>query len=368
MELKKKFLKIERTFVYINLFFAALLLFSYLSPLISPQEFWPLAFLGLTYLILLFINLFFCIYWVIRIKKYFFISAVSVIIGVNVLLNNIEFNSSPPASPGTRTAYLKLMTYNVHNFNGIDSHGKLPAYKPILKLVNLNQPDIIGFEEFYLKSFHFKICDSLNKVLNTNQFYFEPFKITKEDSTGLALFSKYPIINRGFIRLSDEPNDNQAIYIDIKYKSQTIRVYDFHLHSLEFDPEDYFVLNNFYHRRAMHLAGLKKIFFKLKQGFIIRGKQVDLIRKHAAKCPYPYIFMGDFNDTPSSYAFNQMAAGLNNAFREKGSGMGNTFDGGFASFQLDYILVSKQFHVFDYQIIHEEISDHYPICSKVALN
>ncbi|HEY8781717.1 endonuclease/exonuclease/phosphatase family protein [Flavobacterium sp. UBA6046] len=368
MELKKSILKIDRSFLYINFIFAALLLFSYLSAVISPQKFWPLAFLGLSYSILLFINLAFCIYWAIRFKKYFFVSAISISVGFNVLLNSVEFNNSPSTISISSTPHLKLMTYNVHNFRTLDTPRNSGAYKPILKLIDLNQPDIIGIEEYNTSQFRFKICDSLKKVLNTSQFYFAPFITTKSDSTGLALFSKYPIIHRGVIGISNQSDDNQAIYIDIKYRSRIIRIYDFHLHSLEFEAQDYFFLNNFYHRRAISWFELKRIISKLKQGFIIRGQQVDIIRQHAAKCPYPYVFMGDLNDTPNSYTFNQMAMGMKNAFKEKGTGVGKTFNGGFASFQIDYILVSPQFHVFDYHIIHKMISDHYPVCSDVVLN
>ena len=127
-------------------------------------------------------------------------------------------------------------------------------------------------------------------------------------------------------------------------------------------------MNRFSHEGIISLRGLRRIILKLKGGFIERGLQVALIRQHASKCPYPYILMGDFNDTPSSYAFNQMEIGMNNTFREKGTGVGKTFNGGFASFQIDYILSSKQFHVLDYHIIHKLISDHYPVLSEVALN
>jgi endonuclease/exonuclease/phosphatase family metal-dependent hydrolase len=367
MKFKKSFLKVERLVLYFNVFFAALLLFSYLSAFISPQNFWPLAFLGLIYLILVCINLVFCIYWIIHLKKYFFISAITIILGFNVLLNTIGFNYFHKTSSISSSTHLKLMTYNVHDFETPDP-AKLPTYKPILQLINLNQPDVIGFEEFISRTSRYRICDSLKKILHTNQFYFEPFIKTKYDSTGLALFSKYPIINRGIIRLSNKQNENQVIYIDIKYKTQIFRVYDFHLQSLELKEQDYNNLNSFSHKGIISFSGLKRIILKLKEGFIKRGRQVSLIRQHASKCPYPYIFMGDFNDTPSSYAFNQMAIGMNNAFRDKGTGIGKTFNGGFASFQIDYILATKQFHVLDCQIIHKLISDHYPVLSEVALN
>jgi endonuclease/exonuclease/phosphatase family metal-dependent hydrolase len=366
MEFKKLFLKAERFILYINFIFAFLLLFSYLSAIISPQKFWPIAFLGIIYPVLLFVNFIFCVYWAIRLKRYFLISAVSIVLGFHILLNSIGFNYFHKISLSSKE-YLKLMTYNVHNFGNPDLSLNLPTYQPILKLINLYQPDVIGFEEFNTRSSRFKICDSLKKILNTDQLYFAPFVRTPNDSTGLALFSKYPIINRGIIRLSNKRNENQVIYIDIKINRRLLRVYDFHLQSTEFNQRDNLVLNDFFHRRIVNVHGLKKIVHKLKQAFITRGQQVDTIRAYAAKCPYSYILMGDFNDTPSSYAFNQLATGMKNTFEEKGTGIAKTFSG-FSSLPIDYILVSKQFHVLDCQIIHKAISDHFPVFSTVALN
>jgi endonuclease/exonuclease/phosphatase family metal-dependent hydrolase len=368
MAFKKILFKLERALLYINFIFAALLLISYLSAVISPAQFWPLAFLGLAYPILLGLNLFFLIYWTLRLKKYFFISAISILFGFNILLNSIGFSNSAIAPQELSSDHLKLMTYNVHDFNVGKGQVNVPANKQIVELINLNQPDIIGFEEFYTQHSRFGILDSLKKTLHTNQFYFEPFKSDNIEATGLALFSKYPIVSRGIIRFSNEKDENQGIYADIKYKAQIIRVYDFHLQSLHLNDGDYLNLNGFSHSEDFSFRRLAVIFLKFKFAFIKRAQQVNLIREHAAKCPYPYIFMGDFNDIPSSYAFNQLAKGMKNTFEEKGAGIGRTFYGGFVSFQIDYILVSKQFHVLDYQIIHKEISDHYPVCTDVVLH
>src|ERR1700731_3551988 len=104
---KKSFLKLERVILYINFVVALLLLFSYLSAVISPQTIWPLAFLGLIYPILLLINLLFCFYWAIRLKRYFFISAISIILGFNILLNSIGFNFFHKTLPVSSKAHLK---------------------------------------------------------------------------------------------------------------------------------------------------------------------------------------------------------------------------------------------------------------------
>jgi len=210
MELKKLFKKIDKYLICLNFIFAALLLFSYLSAVISPRIFWPLAFLGLAYSMLLFINLFFVFYWAIRLKKHIFISIIGIVCGYDVLLNSIGFNFFQAAVPAN---HLKLMTYNVHVFKNME---EIPAYKQILRVVNSSQPDIIAFQEYYTQYSRFAIRDSLKHVLHSDQFHFVPFKISPYDSTGLALYSKYPIVNNGIVRLSGEQNDNQGIYIGMR--------------------------------------------------------------------------------------------------------------------------------------------------------
>jgi len=91
------------------------------------------------------------------------------------------------------------------------------------------------------------------------------------------------------------------------------------------------------------------------------------IKEDAAKCPYPYIISGDFNDTPTSYAVNKMSEGLKNAFCEKGSGFGRTYNGDFPNYQIDYIMASPAFNVLSYQIIEKKLSDHYPVRSDLVL-
>jgi endonuclease/exonuclease/phosphatase family metal-dependent hydrolase len=62
-----------------------------------------------------------------------------------------------------------------------------------------------------------------------------------------------------------------------------------------------------------------------------------------------------------------MNKGLKNAFREKGSGMGRTYNGSFPNYQIDYIMAGKQFDVLNYNIIEKKLSDHYPVCSDLLL-
>ena len=115
------------------------------------------------------------------------------------------------------------------------------------------------------------------------------------------------------------------------------------------------------------MGSTKRLGSKLKIAFIKRSMQVVKIKDNAANCPYPYVIMGDFNDTPTSYAVNQMSKGLTNAFFVKGSGLGRTYNGDFPNYQIDYVMSSSAFDVRSYHIIEKKLSDHYPVRCDLAL-
>jgi endonuclease/exonuclease/phosphatase family metal-dependent hydrolase len=202
--------------------------------------------------------------------------------------------------------------------------------------------------------------------MKSDQYYFEAFDKGKDDAAGLAIFTKYKIINKGLIRLNPGTSDNQCIYIDVQAKSKTFRVYCVHLQSIHFEPEDYVYLDSMAHEKpSIHKS--KRLGGKLKLAFIKRSEQVHLIKEHMAKCPYPYIVAGYFNDTPTSYAVNQMVTGLKNTFYEKGSGLAKTYNGDFPNFQIDFIMCSPVFNVVNYKIIEKKLSDHYAVRSDLQL-
>jgi len=358
---------INKIILIANCLFAVLLFTSYLSAIVDPQKSWFIAFLGLSYQLLLFINLLFLIYWAFQFKVYIFISAVSIILGWGILINNVglRFTNKPIlAKPGNT---IRVMTFNVHNFMSIDSPS-LPVHKQIMNLMKEEQPDIISFEEFYLNSKQYKVCDSLSKAMHAANYFFQPLVKTERDSTGIAIFSKYPVVNYNIIPISSDEAGAQCIYVDVKQNHKIFRIYCVHLQSIEFEAEDYVCLSNLFHLRKFSFYGFEHVLKKIKLAFDRRSEQVQNFRDKAEKCPYPYIVSGDFNDTPSSYAYNKMSEGLNNSFREKGYGVGKTFNGNIPKFQIDYILASKQFNIRSYNAIKVKISDHFPVCVDVSLN
>lgn len=353
-----------------NMPFAALLLISYLAPIVGPQQFWPLAFLGLIYPFLLAINLVYFFYWLVQLRTYTLVSGMVILLGWGIFLNNFGFRFKTTSNLESRPANsLRVMTFNVHGFVDINQPDSF-SYKKILNLIRVQNPDIIAFQEFTSRNAKFRFFDSLKNALGSGQYYFEPFiksldyKGLAIDSTGLAIFSKTPIIKHDIFRLSDGETDNQGVSIDVKSRLGILRIYSFHLQSIMLRRKDlkFMRKNSYFDKHSAH-----ETFKKIKTAFISRAQQVLLIKAKLKECPYSYVLAGDFNDTPNSYVFHQMADGLTNAFEKKGSGWGVTYNTGIPIFQIDFILAHPKYDIINYQIIKQKVSDHYAIYADLTL-
>lgn len=368
MKSKKQLNFIDKIFLWINFFLCTCLLLSYLAPTTNPEKFWPIAFFGLAYPFLLLGNVILAIYWLLRNIKWAFLSIIVIGIGWNVLNKNIGLRLPTSVSDTHDPNLVRMMTYNVHNFKRYGSKNDISTKHEILQIISDYDPDVIGFQEFYSRKHgQYDMLDSIQKILKCNSYYFEAVRSNKDEAIGMALFSKFPIVAHGLIQLSDKSSENQCLYIDVKKGEKIIRIYSVHLQSIRFDPDDYRYLNNVSQEGKPDMSSAKRLGSKLKTAFLKRSEQVFKIKNHAEACTYPYIISGDFNDTPTSFAVNQMCKGLKNAFREKGSGMGRTYNGNFPNYQIDYIMASQQFDVRGYNIIEKRLSDHYPVCSELVL-
>jgi endonuclease/exonuclease/phosphatase family metal-dependent hydrolase len=364
----KKLHFIDKVVLFFTVLASAAILLSLLASLIDPRTFWQLAFFGLAYPPLLIANIILILYWFIRFNRIIFIPIISILLGWSILVKSFNFSKTSADGLKTSPDYFRLMTYNVHSFSGVGVNSAKPTRTEILQLIKNEQPDVICMPEFFSRQKgEFAMVDSLKKVLHTNYYYRFIVNNIDYDGNGIAAFSKYPIVNKGLIQLADKNSTNQCIYIDVKKADQIIRVYAVHLQSIQFMPEDYQLIDSVSKAEESNLHSYKRIVSKLKSAFLKRSEQVYLVKNHAKTSPYPFLIAGDFNDTPASFAVNKMSAGLKNAFQEKGSGFGATYNGDFPNYQIDYILAHPKFDVINYKVFKKKLSDHYAIRADLRL-
>ena len=366
---RSKFSFFSKSILFANLIAAALLLLSYTASFTDPHTFWPIAFLGLAYPFFLVVNIVFMIYWLLRSPKFALLSLFCILAGYKFLTGYIGFRETTAITvPKSSQNFIRVMTYNVHNFKQFGDKNDQFTKDQILDIIRKEQPDVLCIQEFFSrKKGEYNFSKLITEIMQSKQYHFVPSLKNEYEAIGMAIFTKLPIVDKGNITFENAPG-NDALFIDLKFKGRPFRIYNVHFQSISFQPEDYKYLKDVTDKINTDVKSSRRIGSRLKQAFLKRSTQVKLVKDHATRCKIPYLVAGDFNDTPISYTVSTMADGLNNSFQKKGSGFGITYNGDFPNFQIDYILASKEFDIKNYLIIDKKLSDHYPVRSDVELN
>lgn len=335
----------------------------------DPRKQKLIAFFGLAYPYILLLNIVMIVWWCFRGRWLFALATVLLILaGWRSLTTTFGFTGAEGLGPKADPGLIRVMTYNVHSFKPYGQENVESVKQQMLSLIEEENPDLICFQEYFTRrKGKFDITDSLKRILKNPYYYFVPSSENDYEATGLAIFSKYPIRNKGEIRFLNGWG-NGSIFIDIMVGKKTMRIYNVHLQSISFDKQDYNYIDQVKQKMDPELYPSKRILVMLRRAFLKRAAQVDVMKAHMATCTTPFLIAGDFNDTPASYAVTQLTKSLKNTFKEQGTGFGKTYNGKFPNFQIDYIATTQDIDVMNYRIIGARLSDHFPVRSDLRLN
>lgn len=357
----------RKILLIVNAITAVILIISYLAVYISPATSWIFAFIALSYPFLLIFNILFIIFWVAFRKWYFIVSLVCILLGWNSLKRFFQVQFKHPDQVIIENT-IGLLTYNVRLFNYYQWNKDTAAWQKIVDFIHSRDPDIVCLQEFItlpgtdhdLKNLKIRLAP-----LTYSHVYYTD-RVPKKINFGMATFSKYPILRKEMIEF--EETLNGSICSDILIGNDTVRIYNCHLQSIRLRNDYNDLLDSLiFNYSEKQLDELKEISVRMRQAFIQRAEQVDLLVKHIQSSPYPVIVCGDFNDTPVSYTYNKLARNLDDAFIESGSGIGNTFRGNFPYVRIDYVLYSPPFKSLHYHSEKVNWSDHYPVITNFTI-
>ncbi len=356
----------------INLVLIIALLLSYTAQWISPELFWPLAFLGLSYPILLILNFIFAVHWLFRRRKFFIYPLISILIGFPLIGRFFQTGNN------TEVANIhnpfKVLTYNVHVFDQYHSKfgGQNYAKDEIFKFLNNQDADIYCFQEFYNRPdvAGQDNIKQLKTLLATPYSYSEQYN-PRSKYLRIVILSKFPIKNKGVIAAVKKEDEISGVYTDIELYGKVIRVYAVHLQSFQISSEKDILNMNFDLTTKEGQDAAKEssaiMVNKFKVAFAARSRQIKSIKEHISSSTYPVIVAGDFNDTPSSYAYGQLIMDMDDSFTENGGGFGKTYIGPYPSFRIDYILHDPSIMNYKFTTWHINYSDHYPVSGLYSL-
>ena len=352
-----------------------------MSVYVNPSLFWPAAFFGLVYPFLLLANILFMILWLVRLKKEFLISLIIILLGWGYIKRVVSFHGKSMDNETIETLIdaegsdfenktsINLLSYNVRLFNIFNHSKEKNAGERILELISGKKPDLCCLQELYIDTEKGISLEELKKNLSATPYSNIAWanRFGENNHYGIATFSKFPMVNKGVIRY---PNSkNISIFSDIVISEDTLRIYNNHLQSVRFVKRNIdFLVNLDLQTEEETILELRDISLRLKNAYIKRAEQADILSEHIQNSPYRVIVCGDFNDTPVSYVYRKIKGDLNDAFTVSGRGLGNTYSGTFPKVRIDYIFCSDEFTVYNFRTTKEEYSDHYPVSCSFRIN
>lgn len=325
----------------LNIFFAILLLGSYLLPFLFPKSFPSLSVLSLTVPVLIIFNMVFTLYWLLLFKRKVFLSFTVLLIGFPYLTDFYGFSGSDKP---IKEATFSVMSYNVRIFNKYNWLPVKDIDQKIVHFIEKEQPDILCIQEFL----HEK--EDLFKIYPHRYIRYK----TKSQQTGQAIFSKFPISSKGSLEFPD--TGNNAIFADIVKGKDTVRVYNLHLESLRINTSE-----------EVTQEKSEKLFKRMGVSFGLQQAQAEIFNGHRNRCKLYKIVCGDFNNTQFSNIYRQVKGEMTDTFKAAGSGFGRTFNFKYFPVRIDFILVDKVIEVNRHRNYAVEFSDHYPVASYLTL-
>ncbi|WP_169630346.1 endonuclease/exonuclease/phosphatase family protein [Flavobacterium sp. ASW18X] len=309
-----------------------------LSSFSKESFFGVFSFLGLFIPVIAFVHFGFIVLWLTTKKKW---RALYSVLSIVFIYYAFGLFFRPFSGPGEET--ISIMSFNARGFNRYDWMADEKGGDRISKFLNKKFPDILCIQE------HTRIR---YKQLKSYKYRAEtPYG---SDKSTQAIFTKYPIVNKGSL---DFPGTiNNVIFADIVIQMDTVRVYNVHLQSYVVDP------NGDVLEKGKYKSTLKKIWYAVGK----QHEQAYLLKNHIKTSGIRKILIcGDFNTTQFSNIYRTIKGNLQDSFLEAGSGFGKTFDLYGFPMRIDYILADDNFEITSHKNYDIQLSDHYPVMATV---
>ena len=245
-------------------------------------------------------------------------------------------SAEEPTDDATASVPIRVVTYNIKRGLGNDGTTDLDRTAKVLHRL---RPDFVGLQEVDEKtrrSGHVDQAVKMGQDLNMHHA-FAPFMDYDGGRYGLAVLSRFPIVNSSTVKLSEGHEPRVALAVEVRLPdAQTMTIANLHFDWVK-DDEFRFAqtreLNRF-------LDGLKT----------------------------PYVLLGNFNDVPESRTLKLLQQGTIEAAKPEDDRF--TFSSKKPSVEIDYIFASpsSRWAIEKVKVIDEPVaSDHRPVVAELSL-
>lgn len=332
--------------------------FGLLARYVSPEIFWPPAVVALLLPGLLLFTFLFLSYLLIRKRWVAAVFPLLVLLFALPTLEHLFSLGQPFTRPDwvgtTPSPTLTVVTANQRFFRNGEARNADSAR--VVTAFRRYDADVALLQEVRSDRYQLNFMNDIQRTGKLRQQH-------QQDGTYIATYAEnLTPIRASFV----EPNEyNGFLVTDVKTELGKLRVINAHLQTNQIsnmarDIEREDGLSNQLETFGSMLAGYGR-------ATRIRAQQAEQIRTAVEESPYPVILGGDFNDVPSSYAYNHiLSPRLQDAWTQRGTGLGTTFTGPIPGLRIDFLLVDTSLTVVDIEQLNPQWSDHRPLRMVVA--
>ncbi len=371
----KKFLKI--TWVGIVILTAIIYLLASLSAFISPAQFSFISLFALAFPYVFICTLVICIAGFFIHKKLSIVLLILLPAGIYNLVHTVAFHLPKNFVKEKDSTTLRIMTWNVQSFDSYllrqkNKEGYKNNRSAMLQLILDYNPDVICFQEYI----DYQNTAKRRSIKNDLTAAGYPYSYASNERFierrrkfaaygGTAIYSKYPLLDSGKVKLinSDVGKEEYMIYASLNFNQQPLRVFTAHLlsYSLYTDTSD-MSQDNIYQITYDRKLSIQQ---KIRETGLQHLEEIARIQAQINASPFPVIYCGDMNTTACTYIYHHLKEDLQDAFLQKGSGLGVTFYKLLATLRIDFCFVNRLMKVQQCTVAKAKLSDHYPVITDV---
>jgi endonuclease/exonuclease/phosphatase family metal-dependent hydrolase len=317
------------------------------------------AFYGLFQPLMILLNLLLFIFWIIRLRIIAFFPLLALFLNISFIGAVYQFPFRKKNVERETDTKITLATYNVHGFY----YGQRPlTVSMVSDFMKEKEVDVLCLQEMDFDSTY--TVDSIRKAFHYLPYHSEA--LSEKIGFHLMVLSKYPILQSNRYRFGNE--GNQAMQADLLVKGDTVRLFNFHLQTTNFNQTKFkFIPGNWIWTPSEEAAKTETVYNVVQNNFRKRTEQAAFIRKKILASKYPTLVCGDMNAIPSSYTYNQVKSNLMDGFKICGSGYEYTLLGLYRLYRIDYIFHSRDFAGYNYKSYPLDFSDHKTVIMNLGL-
>jgi endonuclease/exonuclease/phosphatase family metal-dependent hydrolase len=286
----------------------------------------------------------------------------------------VGWGSRPAITTSKPAGTLRLVQWNCMQLPGIEQYFNkhLPWRYAMVQHLRRLRPDVLLLQDFqnYQSDVLWSNISLLRDSLGFRYMHFASFYHEKKAygvaDEGVAIFSRLPLVDTGRVAYSGRRHNSYIAWADVLWQGQRLRLASTHFKSMSLHQEPA-PGNSFsfvhYEDTAILTKGDK--LPKLRKFQAYHVQQAATLRRFMDSCQVPLVLGADMNSVPTSWVYQHVSPGWQDAWLQAGRGLGGTYKSSLPQLRIDYLLLPPRLQLQQFSMFELDESDHRMLMADI---